>query len=405
MTWMSSSGAPGRPVDGRTPWASAVGLRAIAARLSQVPPRPIRPADRTSPAACGASGGKPASPRFHDLDALRGLLMLLGVVLHAALVYSTQGEWVVSDTRRSPVFDAVYAVIHSFRLPTFFLLSGLLCGTGIAAGPGPFLRSRAVRLAVPLVATAILVNPVQVVLVSGPGDFREEFAGGRWVGHLWFLIDLLAYTLLAAGLLALRPRALAWQPPAFGGTVVLVVPFVSAGIRWACDRWLGPGPALDVGELLYHLPFFAFGLWYLRNRDRARLRRMAVWAVLVLPVAAIGPLDHLPGVGLYTDAAESWAASLLCLYLGQALLDRPWRLTRGLAEASYTVYLFHQVAVVGLALVLLPEELPTVVKFLLVVTGGFVGPLAIHVYLVRPTPALRFLFNGHRSRPPAHGRS
>jgi glucans biosynthesis protein C len=394
-------------MDGRTPWAALVGVRAVGALLPQLPrrrtPPPVRPDESRCPTAgegdrAEATGGSAAPPRFHDLDALRGLLMILGVVLHAALVYSTQAEWVVSDPQQSPAFDTVYAAIHAFRLPTFFLISGLLCAAGIGAGPGRFLKSRGVRLAVPLVATAVLVNPVQVVLVSGPAAFWEEFAGGRWVGHLWFLIDLLAYTVLAAGVRAVCPRVLAWRPPAFGGAVVLVVPLVTAGVRWACDRWLSPGPVLDLGEMLYHLPFFVFGLWYLRDRDGARLRRLAGWAAVVLPVAAVGPLDHLPGGSLYTDAATSWAASLLCLHLGRRLFDRPWRLTRALGEASYTVYLFHQLAVVALALVLLPEGLPAGVKFAAVVVGGFAGPLALHVCLVRRTAVLRFLFNGYRPR-------
>jgi glucan biosynthesis protein C len=406
MTRMSATEVAPRPVVSRT-------IRAVPGRPGSTDPHVAGDDPHRRPLSWGLVGetrpeldpepdrtGRPAGvQRYHDLDALRGLLMVLGVVLHAALVYSTRAAWVVSDPRRSSAFDAVYDAIHLFRLPTFFLISGLLCAGGLSAGARPFLSSRVVRLAVPLITTAVLINPLQVLLTDGPAEFWEAFTGGRWVGHLWFLIDLLAYTVLVAAVRALWPWVLAWRPPDLGGAVVLVVPLASAGLRWACDRFPSEDAALDPRDLLYHLPFFAFGLWYLRDRDGAQLRRLAWWAVPVLLFAVTGPLDHVRGVGLYADAAAAWAASLLVLAAGRALLDRPWRLARGLAEASYTIYLLHQVVVVALALLLLPTGVPNGVKFAAVVAGGLLGPLAVHVYLVRPTPALRFLLNGHRRRP------
>jgi len=63
------------------------------------------------------------SGRRDDLDALRGFAMLLGIVLHASLAYFPF-PWSVQDSQQSKVFSLVYAVIHGFRMPLFFLLSG-----------------------------------------------------------------------------------------------------------------------------------------------------------------------------------------------------------------------------------------------------------------------------------------
>ncbi|HAA48980.1 MAG TPA: hypothetical protein DCE43_04625, partial [Planctomycetaceae bacterium] len=65
-------------------------------------------------------------PRRHDLDALRAGAMLLGIVLHAAISFmpGAEGGWAVHDTQQHEAFAVVLSVIHGFRLPLFFMVSG-----------------------------------------------------------------------------------------------------------------------------------------------------------------------------------------------------------------------------------------------------------------------------------------
>ena len=49
--------------------------------------------------------------------------MLLGIVLHAGLSF-TPFPWPVQDTRQSGLYGLLFAAIHGFRMPVFFLLSG-----------------------------------------------------------------------------------------------------------------------------------------------------------------------------------------------------------------------------------------------------------------------------------------
>ena len=62
-------------------------------------------------------------PRRYDLDALRATAMLLGIVLHAGLSF-TPFPWAVQDERQSGFFWFLFASIHGFRMPVFFVLSG-----------------------------------------------------------------------------------------------------------------------------------------------------------------------------------------------------------------------------------------------------------------------------------------
>ena len=69
----------------------------------------------------------PAAPdRYHALDSLRGFAMLLGVVLHAAISFSTQPPafWSVRDNDPDPLVDVLLFTVHTFRMQLFFLLAG-----------------------------------------------------------------------------------------------------------------------------------------------------------------------------------------------------------------------------------------------------------------------------------------
>ena len=107
------------------------------------------------------------SERRTDLDALRGFAMALGIVLHASLSFFPS-PWPVQDCEQSGWFFVLYAVIHSFRMPLFFLLSGfftmfLLRRYGLRG----MLRQRVLRILLPLALAMVTIVP------AGNWLFRE----------------------------------------------------------------------------------------------------------------------------------------------------------------------------------------------------------------------------------------
>ena len=63
------------------------------------------------------------SPRRYDLDALRAFAMFLGIVLHAALSFTSM-IWYVRDVQQSGFLELLIEAIHGFRMPVFFVMSG-----------------------------------------------------------------------------------------------------------------------------------------------------------------------------------------------------------------------------------------------------------------------------------------
>ena len=71
--------------------------------------------------------------RFHGLDVLRGLAMMLGIVLHASLPYIPDMEafW-PADESSSHVANIIFQFIHIWRMPLFFILAGFFANLFIS---------------------------------------------------------------------------------------------------------------------------------------------------------------------------------------------------------------------------------------------------------------------------------
>lgn len=98
--------------------------------------------------------------RRNDLDALRSFAMVLGIVLHTSLAFFA-APWPVHDTRPSGLLPFVFFVIHGFRMPLFFVLSGFFTMLVYRRrGLGGLLRQRIARIAVPLALAMTTIGPL-----------------------------------------------------------------------------------------------------------------------------------------------------------------------------------------------------------------------------------------------------
>ncbi|MFO0905052.1 MAG: acyltransferase family protein [Pirellulales bacterium] len=98
--------------------------------------------------------------RRHDLDALRAFAMLLGIGLHASLSFF-RTPWPVQDSQPNELFGLLFILVHGFRMPLFFLVSGyftmlLFRRRGLPA----LLKQRFGRILVPFLLGAATLVPL-----------------------------------------------------------------------------------------------------------------------------------------------------------------------------------------------------------------------------------------------------
>jgi peptidoglycan/LPS O-acetylase OafA/YrhL len=104
------------------------------------------------------------SQRRTDLDALRGFAMLLGIALHASLSFFA-APWPVYDTLRSNLLPLFASVVHGFRMPLFFLLSGYFTMLVYRRrGLQSLLEQRFSRIFLPLAVAVATIVPLDTAL-------------------------------------------------------------------------------------------------------------------------------------------------------------------------------------------------------------------------------------------------
>ncbi len=386
------------------------------------------------------------STRIHYLDNLRSLAMLLGVYLHAGLAYAepSRSVWVATNPRGSASIDASIWWIHLFRMGLFFLLSGYFSKWLVQRrGLRSFLWNRFLRIGLPFVLFWPLLTAAMTIVFIFAISYVEEPQGLLKVivatsqdlepgtssppyttGHLWFLYYLLMFSLIAATTcrwtwlsfdwLFQRPQLLVLAPMA------LVPGVMGSGLPIATPDSFIP----TWWPLGYYGLFYWFG-WQLFGRELL-LERLRPWCwhlllvgcllfiphYLLLPVLDIRELQQLQELQSTSESrsavwwiAESvlaaYTASILilsALLVGQRVLGRPNAWFKFCADSSYWVYLLHLPIVFFLQTVLIPIDLPVVVKLIAVSLGAWLTCVATYLVFVRYTP-IGWMLHGRRSFP------
>jgi glucan biosynthesis protein C len=385
-------------------------------------------ASAVPPAADAADVQAPRTvARYHYMDAARGILMTLGIVYHAARVYGETG-WIISDPETSSMFDGIALAVHRFRMPAFFLMSGLFAALTLRKyGPRFFLRRRVPRIVIPFVTVLFTLNVVQLYVVRAYNgtDLTATaiFAGNpwrgvpidSWISHLWFLVCL-AYYFVATALIALAAdgrrapfaRARTRLAPIAGRPVACLVLLPLGNVAIAVLFGLFHGlyalrPLIDFDVVADYVPFFATGLLvFVSPRLYESLTRFGA-SVVALTVAVglvrIAGVNPASGAGArlleaYLGFLWTWIAVYWVLVCFRTVLDRPSPAATRLADASYTIYLFHQLTLILIAWSLVNVRLAIGLKFTIVMAATFAVTVVVHLVVIRPVRILTLLFNG-----------
>jgi glucan biosynthesis protein C len=337
--------------------------------------------------------------RLPAMDTARGILMLLGIVIHAADVYMLQ-SWRVHDPAGSILFDWINVVIHSFRMEAFFWVAGFFAAVSIDRHGGQgYLKRRLLQLGLPFLFTLLSFNVLEVWLIQ---SFPTPNAGNHdlnLVGHLWFVVDLMVIS-LAAMIWARKDGFLCGYAKRFEScfrspvTMIAVmgcVVSVPVVVNALASKALGIPAALDLGiegvtsvsRLLYYVPYFALGMAVCRcTRIRTAFGSVSpLWFVPAVILKSFLVLHPSPDVSWTLGSIPNNV--LTCLIVASVIscfvrfFPRETVWTRKLADASYPVYLSHQLFVVATATLLIGFAWPAEIKFCVVMAVALAGSVVI----------------------------
>lgn len=372
-----------------------------------------------------------AFPRRYDLDWLRIIAFGLLILYHTGMFYVTW-DWHVKSVHAGRGVEWLMLLVNPWRLALLFVISGVaLRFLADKLGPARLARERIVRLGLPIMSgMAIIVAPQSWLQLVESGEFHGSFwqfwphyldfgqdfsiITPTW-NHLWYVVYLLAYTLLmapVAGPLARMMTSAGEKVTAviFGGSVgiaaLLVLPVLPHYvIQLTLDPYFPTTHAFydDWAQHAHNAILLLTG--FLLAKDRhfwGAVRRtlpVALGITVTLGTALTIAVFHRNAMSNldwdiwgYTRTAYAWAAILSMLGLAQNSLNRPSRALTYMTEAIFPWYILHQTITVMSGFWLTRQHLPVWVEAPLVILATFGGCALLHELIIRRVGFLRPLF-------------
>jgi glucans biosynthesis protein C len=167
--------------------------------------------------------------RFYALDALRAIMMLLGLVIHTGVTYMPHESPVRTVMAKETWigFFPVINLIHSFRMPVFFIVAGYFGALlFFRKGPLEMLQNRVLKILLPLIAGVLILYPIiyfsfifsSARIAGDPSALDkawQSIQSGSFLpyrlSHLWFLYDLMLFSIASSAIAWLFHKATSIQ--------------------------------------------------------------------------------------------------------------------------------------------------------------------------------------------------
>lgn len=357
--------------------------------------------------------------RYFYLDNLRALLMVLGLVLHTCAAFSPSKYWLVSYLEPIEWVGIVNDFIHLFRMPLFFMISGFFAFIMVEKqNIKLFCSTKVLRIGLPFLSVLVLINLPQYILLDflSETSISQQINTNSLVGHLWFLVNLLAYflmyTLIHSIMNTLIDLIKNLPSIAIISMIILLVPFLYLGLL-ALNKLGIPiykdVPLLgSIHKMFAYFDYFLIGSLIARIKhqvfiDSLLSRKGAMLLVFLLFISSI-PWLIPKALNVFTIPyllhIQAIFVSILIWLGATKVLNKNSGPFKYLADASYSIYLFHHGIIV--LLVLFANFVVSTYKidinahmvFILIISAPLVITMLIHNYIVKKSTVLSFLFNG-----------
>lgn len=361
-----------------------------------------------------------ATRRIIYMDSMRSILMILGIVIHASNVFDNKQDWLIFSEQSTEIAHYLGEFITTFRMPAFFVISGFFCNIKIeGANLLIFLSAKLKRILLPLIATTLTLNSLQTYILVYSGyyqyDFGQYIASGDWISHLWFLNNLLIYFVLATLFVWLFNPIIRLTGEILSCLflslpMVLVLFIVSSSVIFnyyliyiefpIFHKFFG---IISLYSLLNYLPYFLFGI-LLRSNEQLLYKfshvnpivalLLITGSTVIIETVTISNENYNSCFKAYFLSVISWTSVSLVFFLFNKYFNLPSKIWDLLADSSYTVYLFHHIIIICIALFLIELQLSPIFSMISIILLSFVITLFIHVFVISKNKYIRLIFNG-----------
>ncbi len=379
--------------------------------------------------------------RYHSLDSLRAIMMMLGIVLHACVSYvhfpTAQAGYFYNDPQSSQLLGITVLVIHYFRMPVFFTLTGFFGALLFyRRSPEAYYQNRIQRILYPFIVFWVLLTGFKWLSIllsthyleygrfgidfSTLNNYEVEFVLEFQTMHLWFLYYLLFYIFISWGIhktlgvdSSLNKRLIRLGNYLFS-KIFRIFWIVIPLCFFAYMDGAGNGIANnsfsfipDPLSLAYYGIFFAAGWYMYDHRDTLipAYKKSAWW---FMAAAAVGVFIILILLGfkrsdstdiqlisklLMPPVANITTVCFVMAFIGvfERLFAQYSSVMRYITDSSYWVYLFHMQLVVIFAVMLRDVDINAMAKVSIVMAEVTAACFISYQLFVRKTFIGEFL--------------
>ncbi len=340
--------------------------------------------------------------RRYDIDWLRVIAIGLLLIYHIAIVFQPWAMF-IGFIKSNETLEGLWkpmTMMNVWRIPFLFFVSGM--GLYFAMKKRNFrqlITERTKRILLPLVFGALAIAPIHFLIFQK--YYNLPLGYYPHVGHLWFLGNIFAYVLLLSplflflmkrkeGKFSRRLSSFMNNPL---GPLAISVFFVAEAMIVKPQLFTLYAETLH-GFFLGMLAFF-FG-FLLVYSGKVFWQTVSKWKWLYAFLAAVlytirllvfetNPLGYLMAI-----ESNCWIFAVFGF--GYQYLNKPGEMLSYLSQAAYPVYIIHMFVLYAGAMIILPLEVPTFMKFILITTFTFLLCFLIYEFIIRRIGFLRPLF-------------
>jgi peptidoglycan/LPS O-acetylase OafA/YrhL len=340
--------------------------------------------------------------RRHDIDWLRVIAIGLLLIYHIAIIFQPWAMFIGfirSDEQLENLWKPM-TMLNVWRIPFLFYVSGMgLFFALVKRNFWQLIAERTKRILLPLLFGVLAITPLHIFIFQK--YYNLPLAYYPHAGHLWFLGNIFIYVLLLTPLFIYLMRnkdgnfkrrlSVFMKNPL--GPLAIIAFFILEAVIVKPQIFSLYAETLH-GFFLGLLAFF-FGFLFVYSGE-VFWETLRKWKYLYVGLAAALFTVRLlvfnttsPG---YLMAIESNCWIFGVLGFGYQYLNKPGAVLNYLSQAAYPVYIIHMFVLYAGAMIILPLQIPAMMKFILISTFTFAGCYIIYEFIIRRVSFLKPFF-------------
>ncbi len=343
--------------------------------------------------------------RLHGLDFARAILMILGIFFHTGMIYATQQDWRVTSNDTSDIITLACNFLHSFRMEAFYLISGFFFALLHDKNRPKFVLDRVIRILPPLVFVGLTINSA-MNYISYNFEFNQGIdyiIKGDWLGHLWFLGNLIIYFMIsspACKLISQNSKKTLKKIIILCVTCLLIAILLRSNFGNIINKRF---VFITLSPLFYFYAYFIVGI-ALKNSNKYLFKILSIkcaplyfftYLLMNYYSGNISFTQNEREVSEFLELLSRFPLVLCVISVLNHIGNIESKRIRTLSNASYTIYLLHEPLIVFQYVLFFQQaQLNIYIEYSLMVAITLATSFAAHQYIVSRFNITKFLFNG-----------